>query len=448
MNPVKIWVEEVRSMRRLLDFIMGIGIVLLPFTTTPFGERGIVSYGVIVLSVWCILAATYLLMSTPTITKKNQSLIVVSFWLVALEGASLLYVPDYLASGLRMAPVIIGYILFLYILVASNTTIMVTERYLKILFLGGFALAVVFLVHFVLAVQQYSLYEVFMDRVVGGKMALQWGASNLIAANLLLFPLLGLYLGVRSMRSTAKAYYYGVAGLQMFAMVLTLSRNAMLSMAIATSILLMLRIVRFRELLKWSLSSLILAAIALTVFRLESSVLWERILFRFTSGDFLTFNGRLQIWMNTWQLYLTSPLLGVGYYGSLAKMGHSAHNIWLLTLTENGPLALLLRIAFYWLLARRVYLAFKHDKAQDTTSLPGILFAILVASLVDMTFEDVLLNTQYIIYSWMFYGICWGVALRSPAFTVTNRPGIRPLRSEIASGGTRCRRLVKCIWRP
>lgn len=425
-------------MRRLLDWFMGIGIVLLPFTTTPFGEKGIVSYGEMVLLVWSIFAAIYLLMKNPTITKSNQPLIVVSFWLMVLEGASLLWVPDYLASGLRMIPVIIGCIMLLYVLSAPNRSMRVTERYLKLLFLGGFTLAIAFLAHFVQAAQQYSVYELFMDRVVGGKMALQWGASNLIAANLLLFPLIGLYLGASNKRPIAKAFYFGASGLQTLAMLLTLSRNAILSMIVAIGILFVLGIFKSRQIFRWVFSLLILTVIVLVVLGVDFSILWQQIVFRFTSSDILTLNGRFQIWADTWQAYLTSPLLGIGYYGSLAKIGHSAHDIWLLTLTENGPVALFLRIALYWLIIRRLYLALKHDKSrlQRATMLPGVLLAILISSLVNMTFEDVLLNAQYIIYSWMFYGICWAAASRAPtSVAVGNDRTPPPLRGELASGG-------------
>lgn len=236
---------------------------------------------------------------------------------------------------------------------------------------------------------EFGPAAVFVERFVGGLMSLPWGASNTIAAVLLLG--VGVTLIHRNLYTPLTLWIALLV--QIAAVIFTLSRNGSALMAL----LVWLGTTRteHRRILTWLVAvAFIVALVSATIVDAEAvtALLDDRL----SGGEDLS-NGRVDQWAVMLGHVMSDPFGMVGYYGSIYTFELSAHNFLLNTLVEQGFPGLLLAVAFvYQLFTLRPRTAGTNVRSNPLTY-PKLWCVVAL----NLSFEDPNFTQPYIIVFWL-----------------------------------------------
>ncbi len=312
---------------------------------------------------------------------------------------SLLWVPQLHVSGFRAAYHVVGYVLFLCMLQrqGDHTDNSRFQFWTVALTCAGLATSLHFLFLMASLTLQGRLGEAFADRITGGVMSLQWGASNTIASALLA-PLFGAML-----LPSKLAWLRTIAGAAMLLAILsTLSRNSSMCVLLALALYACLsgRAVN-------TICAIIGIGIVVTpaILLLDADVYHSVIESRLDGGDAATFNGRTDCWAAAWNGIERNWPCPVGFYGSLQTLGHSAHNLILTDLYEIGVWGLIAHLLLFAALIAGLSVARRRQSGHIIHEV-NILLAGIIAIFVNLQLEDPQYTQPYIICSWIFMGLC------------------------------------------
>lgn len=306
---------------------------------------------------------------------------------------------------------LIGFTIFLYITSNSSITKNAKLTYNKvalILILSGFIMSAYFIGNFVVAIQQNSLEQVLLERENGGLMSLPWGASNTIAACLMmpLFLALDRAFNMKPIKKSDSLVMFFSMLIIIIAIIITQSRNAIITLVIGLTL-----IGGFTKNIKLIL---IFFGLIATLFFAIVSFSGQDLdnIFAARLGDQAQdvggFNGRTLLWEVSIAYFLNHPLEPLGYFGMLAEMGHTAHNVFLTTLLEQGVLGLIMYILFLidnfaFCIKRMCTKLLSFTSKRRMTLYLIAMFSILI----QLQFEDSNLTAQNIIYQWVFLSLMY-----------------------------------------
>lgn len=326
---------------------------------------------------------------------------------------SLLWAPQPQVAGFRVAYQLVGYVLFLSMLQrqGNQTDNSRFQFWVVALTCGGLATSVHFLLLMASLTLQGRLGEAFADRITGGVMSLQWGASNTIASALLapLFAAMLLPSRLAWLRRIA-------AAAMLLSILCTLSRNSCMCILLA-----LVLYACFSGRAVNTLGAIIGIGIVVTpaVLMLDADVYHAVISTRLEGGDAATFNGRTDCWLAAWDGIERNWPCPVGFYGSLPTLGHSAHNLILTDLYELGVWGLLAHLAFFAAVIAGLCIARRHQSSHSSHEL-NVLLAGVIAIFVNLQFEDPQYTQPYMICSWIFMGLCVAATRRPNNTTSTD----------------------------
>ncbi|AFY94250.1 lipid A core-O-antigen ligase-like enyme [Chamaesiphon minutus PCC 6605] len=307
---------------------------------------------------------------------------------------------------------LIGYLILLYI--TSNASISKDAKlaYNKIswvLILSGTVMAIYFIVNFLLAIQQNSLDKVLLERENGGLMSLPWGASNTIAGCLMMPFFLALERAFNMQpfgKKQKSPLMFGFMLIIIIAILITQSRNVIVTLAMGT--------IFIGGLTKNIKPTLIFLTILGIVFVLLLSLLGQDLetIFAARLGDRAQdvggFNGRTTLWEVSLAYFALHPFQPLGYFGMLGELGHTAHNVFLTTLLEQGVLGLIAYLLFlinnFWYCVKKMNSKSLSFMARKRMTL--YLIAMLCI-LLQLQFEDSNLTAQNIIFQWIFLALMY-----------------------------------------
>lgn len=407
----------------LIDLALVVGFVLLPFSTGPGQALPVLSYGLPFFALAMVGVAGRLLLNTLRFPATNKAPVVVGALYTVVVLASLATASDRQVQGLRTVWVLLGFVVFLYVFsVCSTSAYEAAERsiirYASVLVVSGSILALYFLLNMMIAVMRHGFGEVIIERYVGGAMALPWGASNVIAAALLMPLFASLFIwkqrGLRSWRPAIPA------ALILAAILATMSRNALSAVAIG----LLAQAIFGRSLKSIAVLVLVFAVAWVAVGHVGGRNGLE-LIYQTRLGNVQQIeglNGRLGVWTASIAQFTAHPWEPVGYYGSLNSQGTTSHNILLTALVEQGPsgvvaTAALLLSALWWAWkARYRNTLVGPTRAWDRTA----LFCGMLAIVANLQLEDAYFTLPYCMYFWTFLALA--------------ASGLRPVAATVGSG--------------
>jgi O-antigen ligase len=304
-----------------------------------------------------------------------------------------------------------GFAIFLYITSHASkhkNAALVYSKLSPIFVWSGVIMSAYFIINFLLAVQQNSLDQVLLERENGGLMSLPWGASNTIAGCLMMpfFLALDRAFNTKSLKFNSRAVMFLAMLLIMFAIIVTQSRNVIITLLLGLTFVGVLTKNIKPTILFLGTIVTIVVSIALLSGQDLSSIFEARV--GDQAQDVGGFNGRTTLWEASILYFSTHPFSPLGYFGMLGEMGHTGHNIFLTTLVEQGVFGL---VAYILFLINN--LGFCLKKIYDKSLSFGIrrrmtLYMIAMLSiLLQLQFEDSNLTAQNIVYQWMFLALMY-----------------------------------------
>lgn len=360
-----------------------LGVALLPFSTSP-DEGGVVTYGLPFLVVTTIISSV--LIYIYRFKSIDNVAVVFSTFYVFMIVIMTLFSPTFVQSSVRMLFNVMGYFIFLGIMVVSSIGRYSIDKIARICIFSCCILAVYFLVNFGLAIFAFGFETVIVERYVGGAMSLPWGASNTIAQVLLLAFVF--YSVIH------KGNKFDLVCLLMVSIgiVFTFSRSVTALMLLMYPFVFGVRLIGKSVICVFVL--LFFGFVLADGFTsLDLSKYNEFIADRTNAEAIYTGNSRLDLMSNIIDYYFLNPLTPIGYYGSLTYFEYSAHNYWLTTLVEQSILGLIVSFLF---------LCYVAGKALLTSPKAGKSFMVILLGLM---VEDPHFTQPYIILFWLLLGI-------------------------------------------
>jgi O-antigen ligase len=306
---------------------------------------------------------------------------------------------------------LLGFTIFLYITANSSVIRNAGLAYNKIsmiLVLSGFIMSSYFIGNFIFVIQQNSLEQVLLERSKDGLLGLPWGVSNTIASCLTIPFFVALDRGLNAMKSNAvNAQFVFFMSIVMIAgVILTQSRNAIITLMIGITFI---SISTKNKTLIFLLIAIV-SALILTIIVLYGQDLDGIFAARMGDGadDIEGFNGRTSVWSKAILYFSEHPLQPVGYFGMIKEIGHTAHNVFLTTLIEQGIFGFISYVFFVFssfsFCLKKIY-----DKGlPPITKRRLTLYLISMFSiLLQLQFEDSNLVGQHIIYYWIFLSLMY-----------------------------------------
>ena len=232
-------------------------------------------------------------------------------------------------------------------------------------------------------------------------MSLPWGASNVIAATLIvpLFSSLGRY---NKGNKFVDALFLLARCLMLLAITLTMSRTNLAVLCLGFLIFSV-----FTNKYKYLLVVLLFIVFLYTVLYLYDPLALGIIYYsRIYSDDISDFNGRIRLWAEFLNNFNEMPFTPIGYFNSMTEYGHTSHNIFLTALVEQGLLGVI-GVAFFlafpiiWLC-----IGLKNKMNQYRKVLIAYLCGF-VSILIGLQFEDAYFTQQYSIYLWVYLGLLY-----------------------------------------
>jgi O-antigen ligase len=338
----------------------------------------------------------------------------------------------------------VGFSIFLYIISNFNTrknAALVYERISILLIVSGCLMSAYFIVNFGLALQDNSLEQVLLERENGGSMSLPWGATNTIAACLMMplflaverfislkpiekVDLMTKKIGLVLTRTGLTSRQIDFAPKQanrkivlaaiitiVVAILITQSRSA-----IFCSTLGLIAIGILTKNIKFTFIFVIATTLAISIVGTIYAQDLDMV-FAARVGDQAQdvggFNGRTLLWDISVAYFLEHALQPVGYFGMLAQLGHTAHNIFLTTAIEQGIFGLgaylLFLINNFSFCIKKI--SYKYFSFATKRTMTIYLIAML-AILMQLQFEDAHLTSQNVIYQWLFLSLMYLSAYR------------------------------------
>jgi O-antigen ligase len=306
---------------------------------------------------------------------------------------------------------LIGFTMFLHITANSSVIKNAGLAYNKIsmiLVLSGFIMSAYFIGNFIFVIQQNSLEQVLLERSKDGLLGLPWGVSNTIAACLTipLFVALDRGLNVTKSNIVNVQFIFFMAIIMIAGVIITQSRNTIITVIMGITFI---GISTKNKTLIFSLIAIV-STLVFTVIVMYGQELDGIFAARIGDGaaDIEGFNGRTSIWESAILYFSQHPLQPVGYFGMIKEIGHTAHNVFLTTLIEQGIFGLISYVLFV-----TTSFSFCFKKICDK-GLPSIVRKRLTLYLISMfsillqlQFEDSNLVGQHIIYYWIFLSLMY-----------------------------------------
>ncbi len=327
----------------------------------------------------------------------------------------------------------VGFAIFLYITSNSSISKDATLAYNKIsslFILSGFLMSVYFIINFLLAVQQNSLDKVLLERENGGLMSLPWGASNTIAACLMM-PFFSALDRLFNAPAQAQAetqiqaqilvkkkkkksnWMLVIMVTIVMAILITQSRNVTITLLLSTIVI----GGSTKNAKQTSIFVGLLAVIFLSITSFYGQDLDTIFDARVGDGaaDIGGFNGRTTLWVISIDYFFNHPLEPLGYFGMLGELGHTGHNIFLTTLVEQGIFGL---VAYILFTINNFTFCLKKMATKSlsfVTKRRMVLYTIAnFAILIQLQFEDSNLTAQNIVYQWVFLALMYLSAYCDP----------------------------------
>jgi O-antigen ligase len=304
-----------------------------------------------------------------------------------------------------------GFIIFLYI--TSNASVnrnavLVYNKVALMMVSSGFVMSGYFIVNFALAIQQKSFEQVLLERSNGGLMSLPWGASNSIAACLMMPFFLGLdrVVNLKPIKKTDRSFTIFMMVIMIIAIILTQSRNVIITLVIG---LLGISLLTGNKKPVFIFVGLV-AMIVVPVVTFYSQDL--EFIFATRIGDqsdnLEGFNGRTIIWEESISYFTNHPFQPLGYFGMLEEIGHTSHNVFMTTLIEQGIIGLLLYVLFLFNNFAFCIKKMSVKYLSLITRRRTMLYLVAMLSIfIQYQFEDSNLTAQNIIYQWIFLALMY-----------------------------------------
>ena len=329
----------------------------------------------------------------------------------------------------------VGFAIFLYITSNSSISkdaILAYNKVSSLFILSGFVMSVYFIINFLLAVQQNSLDKVLLERENGGLMSLPWGASNTIAACLMMpffsaldrlfnapapdpapdLPQLLAQIKVKKKKKKSN-WMLAIMLTIVMAILITQSRNVTITLLLST--------IFIGGSTRNAKQTLIFVGLLAVIFISITSFYGQDLdtIFDARVGDGAAdiggFNGRTTLWELSILYFLNHPLEPLGYFGMLSELGHTGHNIFLTTLVEQGIFGL---VAYILFTVNNFTFCLKKMASKSlsfVTKRRMVLYTIAnFAILIQLQFEDSNLTAQNIVYQWVFLALMYLSAYCDP----------------------------------
>ena len=395
------------------DKLFAIAMYLLPFS---FGEDTVViSYSLPFFALLCIYYFVKIARTPVRIDRSVAIILIISVFSLAVMTVSS-FIGDNTLKALSRVAIHANGVAILFYFCTSLSTARADEAEARYYFLArvfvtsGAVMSLYYLTNFLINAQEHGLDTVIAQRYVGGYSSLPWGASNAIAAALLLplitaFQLLAEPPTVHSNKSALKAARRQrvrdllAATLITVAIFSTLSRNA-----IAMSFLLLLFF--GLRLSKRAIALVIVVAVLATIIvNLDNDIVAQLYDQRLRDRDeLLSGNTRIYLWGLYLEYIKENPFTPIGYYASLGVFEMSSHNFSITTYVEQSLVGWLLAVALATTLIYKALQMTKLPRSNASVQGQFMIVGMLLIS-INLHFEDANFTHQYITYFWVFVSI-------------------------------------------
>jgi O-antigen ligase len=396
-----------------LYLIFLISMCLLPFSTGTGGGSVVVTYALPFQAILCVLIIGNFIVRKERINYPDE-LKLATF--CALLHAFSIFISSLMNQNLAVSFArsifdLFGFVIFLYITSTASVRKDATLAYNKIsliFVLSGFILSLYFIANFLLAIQENSLEQVLLERENGGLMSLPWGASNTIAACLMMAFYLALdrAFNMKSLKSNDRIITFFIMLTIVAAIIITQSRNVIIT--------LMLGMVFIGILTKNTKSMLVFFTLLVIIFTLVMSFYGQDLdtIFAARVGDGAEdvggFNGRTTVWAISIDYFFKHPFEPVGYFGMLGYFDHTGHNVFITTLLDQGVLGLFAYVLFvinnFSFCIKKIF----SKLFSFTTRIRMTFYLIAMLSiLIQLQFEDSNFTAPNITYKWIFLALMY-----------------------------------------
>jgi hypothetical protein len=382
-----------------MRLLLMLGLLLTPFSSGVGSGIPVVSFGLPFLAAAALLSVVIPSANGFALPRAVMPALLASAGVVIVMTVCTFFAPHLGRSIGRLAPNLIGFVLCVRLVALRlHERGLVLEQALKLLAFSGALMSLFYIFHLLIAISQFGIDVVLIERYTGGAAALPWGASNVISAALL-YPHIACHvLGWRSNYRWSPP----ILLLILITVALTMSRTGLL--------------LHFTLLIVGSLLSgnyrypfyafLVVAAIV----RLYLSVAPDTFDFlldaRFNAdmaGGADISNGRLDSFAVKSEYLLHNLMAPIGYYGSLFVFGLTAHNYLLTLLVEQGIPGLIAFVAF---VLCACFALFRKAKLSHSDIVSRrLLFAGALLAFANLMVEDAHFSQPYIAYFWTYFFI-------------------------------------------
>lgn len=397
-----------RSASGVHDALLALALYLLPFSLGE--EIVVVSYSLPVFVLLLLYYAARFVHAPTRIDRGVADILIVSGIVVVIMVTTSFFAQDVFRSLSRVAFHLNGW----FILFFFCTSIVTGDRdadirkykgLVKIFVRSGVVMAAYYIVNFIFQSLEHGVEPVLAERWTGGLASLPWGASNTVAAALLMpFSICLLVLaeeppagGEPGGLGLSRAEWVIYALVMALGVLFTLSRTVA---AVLSMLLIFFFMRRAKTAALISALSIALVAFALADLGLAEEIIDQRLF----SGDIDTFNNRSEIWSDFWGFIASNPFGLIGYYNALFDIGYTGHNFSLTTYVEQSLLGWLAAAALFVLLLRKSAAIASGKQANDRAH-GRFLIAALCAIALNLHFEDAYYTHQYITYWWLFVSL-------------------------------------------
>lgn len=405
---------------RAHDSLFMLSMFLLPFS---LGEDVVViSYS---MPFFLLLTAYYFLklLREPVRIERSVGLIFFVSCLILTVMAITSFIGDNTLKALSRVAIHANGVAILFYFCSSlsvSSLSLANDRYnrlVKTFIYSGAIMALYYIVNFSVSALQFGVGEVLSQRFMGGHSSLPWGASNGVAA-VLLIPLIASLQALAESRPTAKmradeqgqrmqwTRLVAATVLILAAIALTVSRNAM-AVALLMTVFFALRGSRVKTIVAIGVATTILFMVFVDE-NIAAQLFDERLRDR---DEFLSGNTRTYLWESYWNYIKQNPFTPIGYYNSLFAFEYSSHNFSFTTYVEQSIIGWLLAVLLTGLIISR---AFKMMRAPVLNARIQGEFAVAGMLLIGLNlhFEDANFSHQYILYFWVYVAIfCFRAAI-------------------------------------
>ena len=378
----------------------------MPFSTGAGPESVVISFGLPALGFFSVLTAIEGFLNPPSCKRSLAPILAISTASLASIVVTTLLSPDTIVSSARAVIHVIGFTIFLRILFISaegdRSRRTSFSQLNNLMVYSGAVMAAYYIAKVVITVDEIGVIPAFSERFTGGAISLPWGATNVIAAALIMPIVCALVCLQLQPKCTAVPKWALL--LMSFAVVLTLSRTGIA--AVTLVFFLYAFFTKHRKMLLLMPALLAAAIVTLQIYDDQSASFIFSI--RVDNTTELTgLNGRFDIWKERIDYFMNNPLTPVGYYGSLETFDHlTSHNFLLTTLLEQGVLGLLITLALLIYSAGWLTLDTLRSRGMQR-KVSAIYLMGLLGIVVDLSFEDANFTQQYIIYFWVFLALAY-----------------------------------------